>query len=406
MNIPVYNCIIDENINDETGIYAISFVDFPANETDFVTLGKGEFYLNKDSKKQILTGVVLRPEQMIYRNSPTLGEYYIKFSAEQIEKIAHKMMKTGIALYNTTHQHQSLLTGNYLTELWIVENPKNDKSNALGFKDLPKGTLMCSYKVEDSSYWNSEIMSGNVKGFSLEGFFNQEICMSKLSNKNNLSMKKKRFVFNKTQRAALSLILSKEMLSDIESVEADDTTDSGITLREFVLADGKTVLVDADGFATLDGEQMPAGEHKLADGNIMVIDENGNFVETKEASATTTDPEETTAAQALKEAKHKLAKERARKQKLEEQNADPATVAELEAKIAEMQTTIDTLTKALEDATKTVEEVKEVAEELKKKTPSASPVVQPVVKVDMSKMSATERMAHAASLAMQRKTKK
>lgn len=406
MNIPVYNCIIDENINDETGIYAISFVDFPANETDFIALSKGELYLNKDSKKQILTGVVLRPEQMIYRNSPTLGEYYIKFSAEQIEKIAHKMMKTGIALYNTTHQHQSLLTGNYLTELWIVENPKNDKSNALGFKDLPKGTLMCSYKVEDSSYWNTEVMSGNVKGFSLEGFFNQEICMSKLSNKNNLSMKKKRFMFNKTQRAALSLILSKEMLSDIESVEADDTTDSGITLREFVLADGKTVLVDVDGFATMDGEQMPAGEHKLADGNILVIDENGNFVETKEASATTTDPEETTAAQALKEAKHILAKTKRAKQKLAEENGDAENVEALRAKIAELEAIIADLTSKADEAETKIEEAQTEIEELKKKTPSTPPVVQPVEKIDISKMSATDRMAHAANLAMQRKTKK
>jgi len=403
MNIPVYNCIIDENINDETGIYAISFVDFPANETDFIALHREELYLNRDSKKQILTGVVLRPEQMIYRNSPTLGEYYIKFSAEQIEKIAHKMMKTGIALYNTTHQHLSTLTGNYLTELWIVENPKNDKSYALGFKDLPKGTLMCSYKIEDSNYWNSEVMSGNVKGFSLEGFFNQEICMSKLYNKNNSSMKKKRFVFNKTQRAALSLILSKEMLSDIESVEADDTTDSGITFREFVLADGKTVLVDADSFATLDGGQLPAGDHKLADGNIMVIDENGNFVGTKEASATTTDPEETTAAQALREAKHILAKTIRDKQKLAEENGDAESVEALKAKIAELEAIISELTSKADEAETKIEEAQTEIAELKKKTPSATPVVQKQTDNKRTGMSHTERMADSLLLSLSRK---
>lgn len=401
MNIPVYNCIIDENINDETGIYAISFVDFPANETDFVTLGKGELYLNKDSKKQILTGVVLRPEQMIYRNSPTLGEYYIKFSAEQIEKIAHKMMKTGIALYNTTHQHQSLLTGNYLTELWIVENPKNDKSNALGFKDLPKGTLICSYKVEDSNYWNSEVMSGNVKGFSLEGFFNQEICMSKLSNKNNLSMKKKRFVFNKTQRAALSLILSKEMLSDIESVESDDATDSGEAFVEFTLKDGKIVKVDAEGFATLDGEQMPAGEHPLANGNILVIDESGNFVETKEASTTTTDPAEATAPETLRR-KQKLAQEKAKqlkaKQKLAEENGDAETVEALKAKIAELEAIIAELTSKADEAETKIEEAQTEIAELKKKTPSTPPVVQKQTEKKLTEMSAHERIAHIASL--------
>lgn len=40
MNLPIYNCIIDDNEDDMTGICAISFVDCPANEVDFVTLKK------------------------------------------------------------------------------------------------------------------------------------------------------------------------------------------------------------------------------------------------------------------------------------------------------------------------------------------------------------------------------
>ncbi len=80
------------------------------------------------------------------------------------------MMKTGLPLHSTTHQHNQNLSGNYLIELWIVENPQNDKSNELGFKNLPKGSLMASYKITDENYWNNEVMTGNVKGFSLEGF--------------------------------------------------------------------------------------------------------------------------------------------------------------------------------------------------------------------------------------------
>lgn len=44
MKIPVYNCIIDENEEDASGIYAISFVDSPANEVDFVALKKTKMY--------------------------------------------------------------------------------------------------------------------------------------------------------------------------------------------------------------------------------------------------------------------------------------------------------------------------------------------------------------------------
>lgn len=398
MKIPIYNCIIDESVNDESGVYAISFVDSPANEVDFVALNKTTpVFLNKDNKKQILTGVVLKPDQLIYRYD-SRGEYYIKFSCEQIEKIAQKMMKTGVALHNTTHQHESTLTGNYLVELWIVENPTNDKSNALGFKDLPKGTLMCSYKVADKTYWDSEVMTGNVKGFSLEGFFFQEINMSKL---NKSSMNKKKKNLSLVERLALSVLGVK--LSDIDAVEKEDTTDSGDTFREFTLLDGKTVLVDSDNFATMDGEQMQAGEHKLADGNIMIIDENGNFVETKEPSTAVTDPEEATAAQTLKELKHKLAKEKARNkspQKLADEggdNTDAETVDSLKAKIAELEAKIAELTGLADEAVKEVEN-------LKKKTPSTPPAVQKVKK-EFSEMTKHERIAETLSLTLSQRKK-
>lgn len=398
MKIPVYNCIIDESLSDETGVYAISFVDSPANEVDFVALNKNTpVFLDKNSQKQILTGVVLKPEQLIYRFSEQSGDYYIKFSADQIEKIAQKMMKTGVALHSTTHQHESALTGNYLVELWIVENPQNDKSNALGFKDLPKGTLMCSYKVADKTYWDSEVMTGNVKGFSLEGLFGQEICMSKL---NKSSMNKKKIKVSALQKLALMVLGVK--LSDIDAVEKEDTTESGETFREFTLADGKIVLVDTDGFATLDGEQLPAGEHKLSDGNILVIDEDGNLVETKEPSTEKTEPEEATAAQTLKELKHRLAKEKARtKQKLAEEGGgttDAETVDSLKAKIAELEGKLADLTGLATEAVKEVES-------LKKTTPSTPPVVQKTESVDMSKMKGSQKLAHVAMLQIQNKKK-
>lgn len=301
MNIPVYNCLIDENENDDSGIYAMSFVDAPANEVDFVALNQQHKreYLNKDTHKQILTGVVLRPDQLIYRHDPQMGEYYIKFSADQIEKIAQKMMRTGIALHNTTHQHQAPLKGNYMTELWIVEDPANDKSRALGFGNLPKGTLMCSYKIEDSDYWNNEVMQGNVKGFSLEGLFFQETALNKqYRHKNNTQIKQMNMNYRNKKSGNMFAKLAQFFL-DIQAVEKADATTSGIAYVVFTLADGKEVFVDADGFATLDGEQLPAGDHPLADGNTMSVDDQGQFVGTKEASQKSDKPQDATAPEAL-----------------------------------------------------------------------------------------------------------
>lgn len=387
MNTPIYDCMIDENADDLTGIYAISFVDFPANEVDFITLGKQqEIHLNRDTKKQVLTGVVLKPGQLIYRHSAEVGEHYIRFSETQVEKIARKMMKTGVALQNTTHQHQSPLSGNYLTELWIVEDPANDKSAALGFSDLPKGTLMCSYKIEDRNYWEQEVMSGHVRGFSLEGFFTQEISLSRINNKNMNDKKKK------VKQSLLGRIAN--MLLDIDAVEKADATASGTAYVVFVLADGKEAYVDADGFVTLNGEQMPAGEHALSNGNLLVVDENGQFVETRQASDNKTKPEETTAPEALrrKSAGQKLS------------GFDPKTTEALKAKIAEMQSTIEQLSKALEDANGMLKDTKQQVEEMRRKTPSAFPAIQLSGSHKApSEMTTAERMAVALNQTINRR---
>lgn len=392
MKVPVYNCIIDENEEDKSGIYAISFVDRPANEVEFIALGeKKEVQLSRNIQKQILTGVVLKPEQLIYRKSEEDGDFFIKFSEEEIEKIAHKMMKTGVALHNTTHQHQLPLSGNYLTELWIVEDPQCDKSHALGFKNLPKGTLMCSYKIQDKNYWENEVMTGNVKGFSLEGFFSQEISMAKMNrNSNNTNMP----MIKKKNKSYTLLRRLKNLLSGIEAVGKADTTASGTPYVIFVLADGKEAYVDEDGFATMDGEQAAAGEHKLANGNLLVIDEQGQFVETREPSEIKSQPQDTKAPETL------------RRQKSAQRLAgfDPKTAEAVKAKIAEMQQTIDELTKALEDAQSLLEDTKGQVEEMRRKTPSARPAVQmATTHKTTNEMTTAERMAMALNQTINRR---
>ncbi len=374
----VYNCIIDE-VDDTTGIYAISFVDMPANEVDFVALNKQSpqaTKLSRDNQKQVLTGAILQPDQLIYRYSPAEGEYYIRFSAHEIEKIAQKMMKTGVALHNTTHQHQSPLKGNYLTELWIVEDPEKDKSKALGFNNLPKGTLMCSYKVEDQKYWQQEVMTGNVKGFSLEGFFTQTVNLSRV----NKTPKNNKMQMNKQKKTLLNKLAN--LLLGTEDVQRKDSTQSGEAYVLFVLADGKEVYVDQDGFATLDDEQMPAGEHKLADGNLLVVDQDGQFVETQQVAEKNTKPQDAVAPQTMRK--------RVRLQEFE-----PKTAQAVKAKIAEMQGIIDELAQALTDAQSMIEDTKQEVEEMRKKTPSAQPLKQKLSHHSTSEMSNAERMAYA-----------
>ncbi|TFD96177.1 hypothetical protein E2605_11330 [Dysgonomonas capnocytophagoides] len=376
MNIPIYNCLINENPEDDSGIYAISFVDSPANESDFIALSKqqSEVFLNKDPHKQILTGVVLRPDQLIYRKDSKLGEYYIKFSTEQIEKIAQKMMRTGLALQNTTHQHQAPLKGNYLSELWIIEDPEKDKSRALGFSSLPKGTLMCSYKIADKHYWDTEIMTGNVKGFSLEGFFIQ-----KPETQSNLKSNKLNKMNKKSKTTALLSRISRFFL-DIQSAEKADSTSSGIAYLIFTLADGKEVYVDKDGFTTLDGEQLPAGEHPLSDGNILVVDEDGQMIETKESSVKNNDLEQATAPESL-------------------QAAGKESVETLKKKIADLESKLSELAIIAQEANSEIQT-------LRKHTPSSLPVSTARKGRKHTEMKRYEQMAQALSLSIKNKQNK
>lgn len=391
MNIPVYNCLINENLDDESGIYAMSFVDAPANEVDFVALSKQprREYLSTDTKKQILTGVVLRPNQLIYRNDPHLGEYYIRFSADQIEKIAHKMMRTGIALHNTTHQHQAPLKGNYMTELWIVENPEKDKSRALGFDKLPKGTLMCSYKIEDRNYWNNEVMRGNVKGFSLEGLFFQQTATNKQNKPLNKALTKNMNMNYRNKKSYNMFSKLAQFFLDIQAVEKADATTSGTTYVIFTLADGSEVYVDSEGFATIDGEQLPAGDHPLADGNMMTVDDQGQFIETKEASDKTNKPEEATAPQTLAQKSKKAGKAAAKDNEVAPTGNE--SIDALKAKIADLESKLSELANIAKEANTEVQK-------LRRTTPSALPLSSMAGSRRLSDMKRYEKMAQTLAM--------
>ena len=57
-----------------------------------------------------------------------------------------------------------------VVESWIVEDATMDKSNLYGL-EAPKGAWVISMKVDDLDVWENECKSGNVRGFSIEGYF-------------------------------------------------------------------------------------------------------------------------------------------------------------------------------------------------------------------------------------------
>lgn len=162
----IVELFIDEE--DAIGIEAISVVESPAIEEDFIALKNQEFKLAEvDKEKRILMGAALIPNKPIYRKNDD-NEYYIYFSKNTVRKASELFFINGNQ-NNSTLEHQMPLTGLSVVESWIVEGEK-DKSRHYNL-DMPIGTWMVSMKVLNDDIWNNYVKTGKVKGFSIEGYF-------------------------------------------------------------------------------------------------------------------------------------------------------------------------------------------------------------------------------------------
>ena len=165
----IVELVLDED-QDMAGIEAISIVESPAIEEDFVALKADEIKLAEINKeKKILMGALLIPNKPIFRNSDDRDDYYIYFSKDTVEKASQLYLKNGNQ-NNSTLEHQHSLNGLTLVESWIVEDEKFDKSRKYGM-NVPVGTWMGSVKVNNDEVWNDYVKTGKVKGFLIEGYF-------------------------------------------------------------------------------------------------------------------------------------------------------------------------------------------------------------------------------------------
>lgn len=250
--LPLYRIVVDKE--DESGVFAISMVDEPAIERDFIKLSKQEkieikFSANKD--KQLLYGPLLIPNKQIYRRTEGGEEFNIVFEQETIDLIAEKYNKNKLGdIFN--FQHSDQMVEAFLKENWVTG--KKDKSHDYGFDDLPEGTWFGVVKVENEEFWNKYVKSGEVKGFSVE--IAADIELFELTSQiNNKSDKK----------------------------EEMEKTKLGMVKREDgveIYYDGETVEVGTPLFLNPEmTEVAPEGEHTLEDGTKVVLDAEGKITE-------------------------------------------------------------------------------------------------------------------------------
>ena len=168
----IVELIINE-MEDLMGVEAMSVVEHPAIESNFITLKKQKLHkydvkLALDEEKRLLMGPALIPNKLIYRHDDINGEYYIYFSKDTVKKASQMFLKAGNQS-RATQEHEREVDGLTVVESWIKEDMTHDKSALHGLND-PIGTWMICQKVDNDEVWQ-DAKDGKVKGFSIEAYF-------------------------------------------------------------------------------------------------------------------------------------------------------------------------------------------------------------------------------------------
>ena len=209
--------------------YAISMVESPAIESDFVALSKEEedkvqVFL-ESNERHMVYGAALIPEKDIYRNNGE-QEFYISFTKESIERMSQDFMKE-YRQHEVKTDHDEVANEVCVVESWLVEDSYKDKSNALGI-NVPEGTWMVGMKVNNIETWE-RVKSGELKGFSVESMLTLEE-FSKIEN--NMDNTNEEMFLNKLRNVL------KEFFSSKKEEEPTEIEPSNVDLSKATIEEG------------------------------------------------------------------------------------------------------------------------------------------------------------------------
>tara|TARA_R110002167_G_scaffold123686_1_gene302729 strand:+ start:1302 stop:1877 length:576 start_codon:yes stop_codon:yes gene_type:complete len=157
---------------DAIGVEAISLVEFPAIEEDFVALSNHKIEFKKiDEDKRIVIGLALIPNKPIYRKSGD-DEYYIFFSKDTVKKCAELYLKNQNN-NEATLEHNLKAEGVSVIESWTVEDVNKDKTALYGLNAV-EGSWAVVMKIYNDEIWK-DVKKGKYKGLSIEGYFADKI---------------------------------------------------------------------------------------------------------------------------------------------------------------------------------------------------------------------------------------
>ena len=172
MGIPFLRLIIMKVLKykynpEKKGVFRVSIVKNPAvGEGDLVLMSAQEI-------KGVFYAPVMIPDLKIQRVGEDGEKYMVYYDAETVEQLANNYFKQcGNSNTNIEHNEEGV-EGVYPVESWIVKDPENDKSKALGMPMQKAGTWIMGYKC-DSPEILEKIKSQLLQGLSIEGLLDME----------------------------------------------------------------------------------------------------------------------------------------------------------------------------------------------------------------------------------------
>jgi hypothetical protein len=226
-----------------------------------------------DEEKRILGGFLMTANQPIYRRDDDGSEYYVTFTAESISKIVNKLAKSGKQLtFNLNHDDSLPVKGAYLLSHFIIDS-KLGVSTPQGFTPAPDGSWFGYVKIEDESVWE-KAKRGEIKGFSVEGYFNDRKLIDAEQDEYETIKNK---IINNMEFNKLKKVLGEDLTNQLKKVFSEETPAPAVEMAETSLLDGSAIVKgniavgEAVTLVLPDGSEVPApdGEHTL-EGNVVI----------------------------------------------------------------------------------------------------------------------------------------
>jgi len=168
----IYELVIDDENIDE--VFAISLVKSPAIESNFVYFDKEvvQFAAVNDEKRLVM-GPILIPDKKIMRVDGEGMPYEVFFKPDTIKRLSEMYLENKYT-DKATLEHKDKISGVTLVESWVKESATKDKSVLYGL-NVPVGTWLGTFKINNDEIWNDYIKEGKVQGFSIEGLFGHNL---------------------------------------------------------------------------------------------------------------------------------------------------------------------------------------------------------------------------------------